>query len=270
MPDKLCFRWLGAGGVELAYGGETLLVDPFFTRPPIHKLLCRIQPDCALIGTHITRADYLLITHSHYDHLMDAPEALRLTGARAYGSANACALLRILEVPDGQVDTIQTGQQLNLGAFQVEVLPGAHIWLPVNLLVNGALAPGLKPPLRPVDYRMDACFSFRIQAGGTSLLLGKHPIAADVLLTYADSSRAHYQRLLAAVKPRLFIPIHWDDFFQPLTRPLRPILRSPWPALMQRLELHAFQPMVAEMSPQTRVLVPEIFTRYEISKVIAI
>lgn len=268
MTGGVVFRWLGVGGVEIAFHGEVLLIDPFFTRPPLRKLLRRVAPQTELVRTHISRADHLLITHPHYDHLMDAPEVLRLTGAHAHGSVNACALLRALGAAEGQAHPIQVGDLLQLGAFRVEVLPGSHIWLPINRLVNGPLRASLTPPLRPIDYRMDICFSFRIRAGPICLLLGKHPIPADVLITYTENPIQHYRRLLAAVRPQLLIPIHWDNFFRPLNHPLTPILPPPWAGLLRRPDMRGLQRLAAELVPPARLLVPEIFHPYEINPMI--
>ncbi len=74
-----------------------------------------------------------------------------------------------------------------------------------------------------------------------------------------------YEALLHAVRPRLVIPIHWDDLFRPLDRPLRPALSPPtWRAPLRRMNPGAFARLVAALSPTTRVLVPELFHGYEL------
>jgi L-ascorbate metabolism protein UlaG (beta-lactamase superfamily) len=167
---RFSFRWLGTAGLELNYAGQRLLIDPFFTRPPVHALLrmARVTSNEALAQRLAPRADHILVTHPHYDHLLDVPAILQRTGARAYGSPSTCQILALHGIPAGQVRCIQPGDRLELGPFQVEVFPGFHTRTPADRLVNGPLAPRLHLPLRLTDYRMDACYSFRIRAGAAS------------------------------------------------------------------------------------------------------
>jgi len=271
---NLSFRWMGAGGLAFSGGGRTLLIDPFFTRPPVRALLAfsRVAPDWALVARHTSQADYVLVSHAHYDHLLDVPEVLRLTGARAYGSHNTCSLLALHGLPASQLACITPGDRLALDPFTVDVFPGRHTHTPLDRWINGPLPERfnraqMRLPLRLVDYRMDACFSFRIQAGGRSLLVGGHSTQAEILYLapYFAGDRLH--ALLAAVEPRQVVLIHWDDFTRPLSRPLRPMLvthrqgRSGW-APIGRLDLVAFTRLVQATRPKTSVLVPELFRAY--------
>src|SRR5512133_8562 len=100
MSSPVFFRWFGVAGFELRTGDQVLLVDPFFTRPPARYLFGgRPRSNPALVSAHVERANTLLITHAHWDHLMDAPEVIRQTGAAAYGSSNTGGLLRASGVP---------------------------------------------------------------------------------------------------------------------------------------------------------------------------
>src|SRR5512137_2297982 len=102
-------RWLGVAGIELRLNGQTLAIDPYFTRAPLRRMLERMHPDRRLVAGQLPRCDYVLVTHPHYDHLADVPEVVRNTGATALGSANACRLLAALGVPAQQVRQIGAG-----------------------------------------------------------------------------------------------------------------------------------------------------------------
>ena len=81
---SISFRWLGAAGIELETSGEVLLVDPYLTRIPLWKTLFgRIQPDMSAVQS-IEKCDYILVTHSHFDHLLDVPPIVLKTGAIVY------------------------------------------------------------------------------------------------------------------------------------------------------------------------------------------
>ncbi len=266
------FRWLGVAGIELRSNGQILAIDPYFTRMPFRRLLGllgRMQPDGRLIADQVPRCDFVLVTHSHYDHLADVPEVVHNTGAIALGSANTCRLLAALGVPAQQVRPIEVGDSLALGNFRVEVLPGRHGQIPLAGLFNHRLSPRLRPPLRVLDYRMDCCFSFLIHAAGYRVLvgLGEYPEeapAADVLCVGVVNSPKCYRSLLRRARPHIVVPIHWDDFFRPLSKPIRPMLAPPaWtiPPL-RRIDLVGFEQMMRAMSPTTQVIVPEIFHPY--------
>jgi L-ascorbate metabolism protein UlaG (beta-lactamase superfamily) len=271
MGGPVRFRWLGVAGFELRAGGQVLTVDPFVTRPPFWRLwFGRVHPNRALVAETVPRCDHVLVTHAHYDHVMDVPDVASATGATAYGSGNACRLLAACGLPVGQVGEIRPGDELDLGPFWVEVLPADHV--PVPGLAPGPLPDGLVPPLRLRDYRMDACFGFLIEAGGLRVLdwpgvqPGPAP-RADVLLSKTERRKGYFKALLGAVRPRLAIPLHWDNMFRPLSRPLRPFLEPPrlaWPPL-RRADPGRFKATVEAVAPGVRVLVPEVLATYDLA-----
>jgi L-ascorbate metabolism protein UlaG (beta-lactamase superfamily) len=271
MDASIRFRWLGVGGIELAVNGQTLLVDPFFTRPPFWRMwIGRVRPNRALTAGLVNRCEACLITHAHWDHLMDVPDVVRTTGAVAFGSANACRLLAVCGVAPSHIQEIRSGERLALGAFDVDVFPSEHIWTPG--FSSGPLPEGLRSPLRIQDYRMDRCYSFCIHADGRKLLYwsGRHavlPVPAEVLFVGPFDTPAYYRALLSAVQPRMVIPVHWDDLFRPLCRPVRPSLRPPRWAFppLGRINLRAFQRQIAQIAPEVTTLVPEMFRTYDLA-----
>jgi L-ascorbate metabolism protein UlaG (beta-lactamase superfamily) len=206
---------------------------------------------------------------------MDVPEVARSTDAEVWGSANTCGLLVACGVPAHRIHEIEAGDKIALGSFHVEVLPARH--QPVPGFSQGMLAPNLRPPLCLRDYRMDVCFSFAIQVSGLRLLnwqdispQGAHP--AEVLFVSPMEPEAYYWELLAAVQPRLVVPLHWDDLFRPLHKPLRSFYRQPRLALppLQRIDLNQFGRVVARSYPPARVLVPELLESYNLREVFTI
>ena len=86
---SISFRWLGVAGLELSVGNHVMVIDPYFTRFPLRKAFWgRVEPDRKLIAEKIQHCDFVLITHAHFDHLMDAPDVVRNTGAIVMGSPN--------------------------------------------------------------------------------------------------------------------------------------------------------------------------------------
>jgi L-ascorbate metabolism protein UlaG (beta-lactamase superfamily) len=270
MDNFLGFRWLGVGGVELSAGGQVLAIDPFFTRPRFSAVWGkRVSPNRSLVVARLPRCDFVLVTHAHYDHLMDVPEILRSSGTIAYGSPNTCQILSAAGIPAGQIHEISPGSQLELGVFTIEAGKGYHGRTPLDAIINRPLSHRLKPPLRLWDYRMDTCLSFHIQVNGLRIQHGEQPNPAEVLLINPNQAPDHYQALVQRVQPRLVVPIHWDNFFSPLSRPLRPMFAPPgwrWPPI-RKIDLALFKRQVEESVPQARVLVPEIFHTYDLMQV---
>ena len=262
------FRWLGVAGIELRVEACVLAIDPFFTRPPFRQLfLGRVSPDRALIARHLARCDFVLVTHPHWDHFLDVPEVVRATGATAFGSPNACRLLAALGVPERQARHIEVGDRLTLGPFRVEVLPGQHGRTPIDWLINGPVAPDPRPPLRLRDYKMDRCFGFQIEVGDLRLLhLPGSARPADVLSVVPAVTLARSLALLDAIRPRLVIPLHWDDPFRPLAQPPRPWLPPPVRALppFQHFDPVHFKRRIEELVPGTRVLLPTRLATYDL------
>lgn len=263
------FRWLGVAGADYRCAGQSLVIDPYLSRVPARRLLGgALRSDAALVAEKVPCADVVLVSHAHCDHLLDVPAVVRRTGARAFGSAQACRLLAVQGIA---AETIAAGDHLALGAFAVDVLPARHLTIFGRVPFAGPLPARVAAPLRAGDYRMDVAFGFLIAAGGTRVLdwRGADPgpaPAADVLLVMPHERPSYYAALLDAVRPRLVMPNHWDDFTRPLSEPLRPSLAPPawtWPPLA-RMDLARFRRTIEAVAPQARVLVPEIFARYEI------
>lgn len=265
---NLRFRWLGVGGIELSVGEHVLVIDPYLTRVPFWRLgLGSVRPDRELVAARIPRCDFVLVTHAHVDHVMDVPVVVHHTGAMALGSANTCRLLAAQGVPPAHVREIGVGDRLTLGRFQVQVLPARHVTFPGWRLFSGPLPSNLRPPRRARDYRMDGCFSFLINVDGRRLLHCPGPaVAAEVLTVKPLEARADYASLLRGVRPRVVIPVHWDDFGRPLSRPVRPMVApsGQLAPLLKRIDLLQFKHTIEQLAPATRVLIPEMFHTYDL------
>jgi len=271
MQIAVQFRWLGVAGIEITAGDEVLVIDPHFTRFPCwRQWIGRVRPNAALTAEKVPRCNYVLVSHAHWDHLMDAPDVMRNTGAVAMGSPNACRLLALDGIPAERIRRIEAGETLTLGSFRVEVIPARHLPLPLDHLFSGPLRAGLHPPLRALDYKMDSCFSFRIRAGGVEFLNWRSvstvgAVPADVLFVSPTARIPFYQSLLGKVQPRVVVPVHWDDFYRPLSKPIRPMLTSTGKVFprFKRLDIDGFEGTIARVAPGARVVIPEAFRVYD-------
>lgn len=270
--SELSLSYLGAAGWRFRLDGASLLIDPYFTRLSMRAMLLgRAVPDIDLIRRSTPSADVILVTHSHYDHLMDVPEAARITAAPVYTSCQGADLLEHLGVPTRQIYPIHPGDHLALGPFEVEVFATPHRLIFGRVPYEGPLRRGLKPPLRAADYRMDFQFSFLISMNGLRLLLAsgirdEPPVEADVLLVGADASRTQLETMLRASRPRYVLPNHWDDMFLSLGGSARPMITPPAGLIptFRRIDLRAFARTVLELQPGCEVILPDPFKPYRL------
>ncbi len=253
MDETLTFRWLGVQGVEISCAGQVLAIDPFFTRPPVWDFLRRTRPDRRLVQRLFHLCDYILVTHSHYDHVMDVPMLAAHCRAKVFGSANTGKILDLSGIPGDQFQEIQANRHLSLGNFEIDVFSSQHKRFPMDGLLYGPLKEGLHAPLRPVDFLVDQVFGFFIRVQGVRILFCPGPaLPADVLFAGVAYGRAYYRRVLALVHPKVFVPLHWDNFFRRLDKPSRELA---WPG---RMSLARLERLVASTEPATKFFVPKL------------
>ena len=75
----LQLTWLGHGTWSIESGGKHLLLDPFLNDNPA----CPVQADDV-------QADVILISHGHFDHVADAAEIAKRTGANIVSNFEIC------------------------------------------------------------------------------------------------------------------------------------------------------------------------------------
>ncbi len=274
--SALSLTYLGAAGWHFATPAGALLIDPYFTRVRLRRTLVgRLRPDRSLIAEHCPPAGTIFVTHPHYDHLLDVPEAARLTGAPVYASPQGCALLAALGVPAGQICAFEAGDAIHAGPFTIKVYESTHRLIFGRVPYTGPLPARLDPPLPAHAYRIDWQASFLIHAAGVRVLVAsgidaEPAVRADVVLVGADASAEQLAAILGPAQPRLVLPNHWDDMFRPLNRPTRPMLNPPPRlALPRRIDLHAWAERVQQIAPGARVVIPRLFAPLDLAGLLA-
>ena len=120
---RITLTYQGVAGWQLAAGGTTLLVDPYFSRPDLESE-APISADLAAVRAHApAHAAAILIGHSHADHLLDAPALARLTGAELIGSESTAHYAGAAGVPASQIITVKGGEDFEFPSFSVRVIP---------------------------------------------------------------------------------------------------------------------------------------------------
>lgn len=149
------FRWLGYVCFEIILpSGKVLVVDPYIDYSPTAPVKC----------AEVTGADYIAITHGHYDHVTDTGALMRKFHSKVLCSREiAEPMSRAFGIDLGDLIRVSAGDILDFPDLHIEVKRGQHI--------------NLAPPLRPVYAR----------------ITGKEPAPslsyADLLKTIQDATR---------------------------------------------------------------------------------
>lgn len=237
----LTATWLGTTAVLLSDGEHSLMVDPFFTRPEGWWSLItnrQIAPDEETIARGLSKARLanlaaVLVSHSHYDHAMDAAVVARLSGAVLAGSESTANIGRGGGLPDSQIRVIKNGEPVPFGSFTVTFVQSRHAGA-TGGRPTGDITQPLTPPARYLDYKQGGTYSILVEhALGAVLLHGSAGFVpgalknrkADVVflgIALREDLEAYLAETVDAAGARRVIPTHWDDFTRSLNKPLIP------------------------------------------------
>lgn len=241
--------WLGVAGIYVEDGDTGILIDPFVSRGsmtlrrvafnrPLVPEIGTISKTSNLIGADDAAA--VIVTHTHYDHAIDAPDFASHADAMLYGSASMGRIADSHGYSDFQ--PVEIGQILGakhgLGKFEVEFREGRH----------GGVVMGFVPdrrtvrtqfglPGRRTNYQVGTVFSLVIgHPAGTIVYTGTAgvnegmfegvkeegaPVVAVLTLTGRDDTTAYLRETVGRTGASTVVPIHFDDLFRPPEQPIR-------------------------------------------------
>lgn len=280
--------YLGTAGWEITDGKTVVLVDPYLSRL---KMVTPGSPvavddprglvgfddiarsDEAVIDAHIKRADFILLTHTHVDHVLDVPYIARKTGALVIGTESTTNFARDSGVPEAQLLTVQGGDDLDFGVFSVRVIPSLHgilrhapnmTHLPPIPPPSTIFPADAKPPFRVRDLLIEGgTLAYYVRLDGVRVLVfgsmnyierEVNGLRPDVAIVGAGPERQEIYRYTARLLratgfPLLVLPTHWDRFNVPYSASQQPAIER----------LQSFIAEVKAASPNTQVIVPAYF-----------
>jgi L-ascorbate metabolism protein UlaG (beta-lactamase superfamily) len=240
-------RWLGVAGFSLTAGDTTLLHDPYLSRPSLWTTATSwYRPDPAVLAPllapgsrapELAQASLILIGHSHFDHLGDAPWIAGETGARVAGSQTTVSIARAYGLAAERALRADPGATLSEGPFSVRVIESRHARVILGRVpLECTLEEPPEAPIHALSFCLGDARLYLVthQPSGVRVLLTSsadvHPpalaalraegVSVDVLLAATQGRDPGYARaLVAAVRPRLAIPHHYESFFEPLDSP---------------------------------------------------
>jgi L-ascorbate metabolism protein UlaG (beta-lactamase superfamily) len=282
--NQVVLKYLGTAGWEITDGTTVILIDPYLSRingpaPPgggsghsisgdtrrAYGWNDMASPDVAAIDAHIQKADFILVTHTHYDHVLDVPHIALKTGAGVIGTESTQNVVRAYGVNEEQLITVRGGEDYQFASFSLKVIPSIHSPLDHKHYFSSASAPvGMKAPLTLEQIHPEGgTLAYLIRFHGHQILafggmnyiereiVGLEP---DVALIGAGASRKEIYdysgRLMRDLHyPALVLPTHWDNFLAPYGASQQPALEA----------LQSFVQEIVAASPKTKVIVPKYF-----------
>lgn len=242
--NNISLKYLGTAGWIIEDDSITVLVDPYISRvklgtgagihPDDNRSTVLRQDtfvsDSLGIDSLINKVDFILVHHSHFDHLADVPYIATKTGAKVIGTETTINILRAYNIPDDQLYPVKGGEDYQFENFSIRVIPSIHSALNnKHYLDSRTYTEPPKTPLKVSDFIEGGSLMFLARFQNHSVLtMGSMNfverelmgIETDILLAGVNRSQLglykYNERLLKVTNyPKYVIPTHWDNFRLP-------------------------------------------------------
>ncbi|BBY33202.1 MBL fold metallo-hydrolase [Mycolicibacter minnesotensis] len=239
----LSVTWLGVTTLLVDDGSSALMTDGYFSRPSLARVALRkVAPSAARIDGCLARAGArrlaaVIPLHSHIDHALDSAVVAERTGAVLVGGESTANVGRGQGLPEDRLIVAIPGAPITLGAYEVTLIESRHC--PPDRF-PGAITNAVVPPVKASAYKCGEAWSALVshQSSGRNLLImgsaGFVPGAlagrsADVVYLGIGQLGIqprqylidYWDETVRAVGASTVVLTHWDDFFSPLSKPLR-------------------------------------------------
>lgn len=241
--SRVTVTWAGVSTLLINDGSTAVLTDGYFSRPGLARVaLGRVAPnpariDGCLVRLGVQRLAAVIPVHTHLDHALDCAVVAEKTGAALVGGESAAHIGVGHGLPADYVVVAEPGEPLTFGAFELTLVESRHC--PPDRFPGAITAP-VVPPVRASAYRCGETWSALIthRPSGQRLLVqgsaGFIPGAlagerAEVVylgigqlgLQPRSYLADYWAETVRAVGAATVVLVHWDDFFYPLSKPLR-------------------------------------------------
>jgi L-ascorbate metabolism protein UlaG (beta-lactamase superfamily) len=188
--------FLGHASLKLQTAGLTILIDPFFTGNPLATETAAEQ-----------QADFIVITHGHSDHVGDAVDIAKRTGAMVIANFEICHWLTQQGVERTHAQHIGGGYQHLFGRLKLTIahhgsqLPdGSDGGNPCGLLIT--------LPEGTIYHAADTGLFYDMKLiGEEGVDLAILPIGDNYTMGPEDALRA-----VKLIAPRRVLPVHYDTW----------------------------------------------------------
>jgi L-ascorbate metabolism protein UlaG (beta-lactamase superfamily) len=243
--SPLSVTWLGVATLLVDDGTSALMTDGFFSRPSLPAIALRkLAPSAARVDGCLTRAgvrrlEAVIPVHTHFDHALDTALVAERTGARVIGGTSAANIARGAGLAEDRITVATSGTPITVGSYDVTLVESHHC--PPDRF-PGVITEPVVTPAKVSAYRCGEAWSTLIHHRPTDRrllvqgsagyvpgsLVGRRAEVAylglgQLGLQPRDYLVEYWTETVRAVGARTVVGIHWDDFFRPLSEPLRPL-----------------------------------------------
>ena len=116
--------WLGCATFRLSIDGLVVFLDAYIDRVPS-------AAQTGMTTEDVHQADWIVVGHSHFDHLYGAERIAKATGATIIGSYESIRIMAAQGVPEDQLMPVAGGENIQLAPqVTVNVYPSQHscVW----------------------------------------------------------------------------------------------------------------------------------------------
>ncbi|MCB9738238.1 MAG: MBL fold metallo-hydrolase [Planctomycetes bacterium] len=260
---RLAVQWWGTAGFRVLHRADDgtphhLWLDPHLSRHSLWEVARgALSPKIDRIEAAVDCADAVAVGHSHFDHAIDAPAIAERHRARIYGSSSMAEIALGYGVDASLVHTLEPGVGVCEGPCTLTAFRSQHSKFAFGRVpAPGHVREPLRWPARAGAFRVGDVLGLHIAGGPASIYhVGSadlieaelEGVQADVVLActvgrYATENFTH--RLIDALRPKLVIPCHWDQFWRPIEAPVRQIPTNDLGAFLDEVRSHPSRPEV--------------------------
>ncbi|MCB0164501.1 MAG: metal-dependent hydrolase [Anaerolineae bacterium] len=217
------YTFVGHATHILDIGGQTVLIDPFFTSNPMTQ-----------ISADSVNPDFIIVSHGHFDHVEDLVPIAKRTGAKVIANFEIVSWLQRQGIENAHPQHIGGGFTHEFGHLKLTIahhgsgLPdGSYGGNPAGLLIT---AEGKR-----LYFACDTALFFEMELyGRAGIDLFVTPIGDNFTMGPDDALEA-----VKLVKPKVAVPCHYNS----------------WPPIVQDGDAWASR-VEAETDTKVHVLAP--------------
>ena len=130
--------WYGCATFRLRTAGLTIFLDAYIDRAPV-------AAGTGLTADDVDACDWIVIGHSHFDHVWGAERIVANTDARVIASYETVRILEHAGVPIDRMVCVAGGERVDLGSgVFVRVYPSLHscVWSQTKMTQSGEVCLG--------------------------------------------------------------------------------------------------------------------------------
>ena len=236
----LCITWLGTAGFLIESGHDGILIDPYVSRAGMLRVFLGLplRPDQPAIDKWLVRLETkihaVIVSHSHFDHCLDAPYFALKTNALLMGSKSTLNVGRGVGLDEKYLKEAEIGRDIHIGPFTLKFIESAHGPAFLGKVpYPGKIDQPLTGPHPARDHKLGETYSILIKHpsgailhhGSAGFINGMYEgITSDMALLGIggrENTQTYLENVALKLNAKIVVPIHYDNFFVSLDKKMK-------------------------------------------------